>query len=77
MKTLSARMALLSVFLSIPVLSGCGSLQEEYVKADRLTYEDLAPIVVRGANTLEPEDRDRKLRTLATWDLRLKKAEGK
>ena len=76
MKTLAARMALLAVFLSIPVLSGC-SVDKDYVFADRLTFDALAPSIREHAKTLPPEDGARELRTLGTWELRLEKAEGK
>lgn len=76
MKTLAYRLALLSVFLALPVLTGC-SADAEYVKADRATYEALAPAVAAHALTLADDDKARELRTLATWELRIRKAEGK
>lgn len=73
MKTLAYALALLSAFLALP---GC-SADKEYVAADRATYEALAPSVSAHAATLAEDDKARELRTLATWELRLRKAEGK
>lgn len=80
MKTLAARLALLAVFLSIPVLSGCGSVDKDYREADRLTLEDLREDVTYGIKNNPATDADTKarhLRTLATWELRTNKADGK
>ena len=77
--TLAARLALLAVFLSIPVLSGC-KVNEEYVAADRATYEELAPDTIRGIQENPDYDADMKirmLRTVRTWEFRIRKAEGK
>lgn len=76
MKTLAARLALLSAFLALPVLAGC-SADKDYVAADHATYDALAPAIKRDAATLPDDDKARELRTLATWELRIRKAEGK
>lgn len=59
--------------------TGC-SLQAEYIKADRATYNAVAPRQARyieADETLTADQKDEGLTTLKTWDLRLRKAEKK
>lgn len=56
-------------------LLGCASPREQYVKADRATYESIAPWVKQKADEDIPEDHA-KLGDLRAWDLRIKAAEG-
>lgn len=69
------------ILLFLLSLLGCGSLQEEYVEADRQTYEVVAPQIEKWlqwepALTLQDqdaiEDWHRKLRS---WKFRIEKAE--
>ncbi|MBK9975397.1 MAG: hypothetical protein IPP14_11560 [Planctomycetes bacterium] len=63
----------------LALLCGC-TVQGEYVKADRATYNAVAPRQARyieADSSLTDEQRDQGLTTLKTWDLRLRKAEGK
>jgi hypothetical protein len=49
----------------------------DYVAADRATYEAVAPeyaAYVHADPALSEEDRDRRDRTLATWDARIRSA---
>jgi len=67
---------LLVTFLAIAA-AGC-NLQKEYVKADRLTYEAIAPeyeAYVAADPKLSIEQKERHLRTVLSWKLRIDKAE--
>ena len=46
------------LFVSIIMLAGCGSLQENYVKQDRANYETLAPRVRKLMETSDHYDAD-------------------
>lgn len=64
--------------LLLLVISGC-AVQEKYVMADRLTYQAVSPEYmdyVEGDPTLTDEQRDRRRRTVYSWDARIKQAEG-
>jgi hypothetical protein len=57
--------------------TGC-ALNQEYVKADRLTYEAVAPAYLKYLDAdpaLDQEQKDRRKRTVETWKLRISKAE--
>lgn len=74
MKRLRRSLAIVSLFLCA---TGC-ALNKEYVKADRLTYEAIAPAYLKYIDAdpaLDQEQKDRRKRTVATWKLRLDKAE--
>lgn len=78
--TAAARLALLAVFLSIPVLSTGCSAQKEYVSADAQTYVLIAPYAQAGIDAdtvLTPEEKARKLRTIETWRFRIEQNGGK
>ena len=70
--------SLLLCFL-LPILAASCSPQEAYVKADRLTYEAIAPahsLYLENDTLLTEETRARRKRTLEAWKLRIEKAEG-
>ena len=56
------------------LLTGCGSLQEQYVAADVSTYEVIAPAhkaYVEADPTMTKEQKARRLRKLASWQARV------
>jgi hypothetical protein len=60
------------------LLAGCSALsvQPDYVKADRDTYNAIAPeyiAYVTSDKDLSQEDKDFKLDTIKLWDARLRK----
>ena len=61
------------------MLSGCGSLQADYIKADRATYNGLQPCIDAGIAAVGTETlRGRAFDVLRrSWDGRLKAAEEK
>ncbi len=70
--------------LLLPLLAGCSALNvdAEYVKADRATYDLVAPIVRDLADTDPTNDPDLTgvngravISALDSWQLRLEKAE--
>jgi hypothetical protein len=62
--------------------TGCSALQPptpDYVAADRATYEAVAPeyaAYVHDDPALDDEEKGRRDRTIATWDARVRAAEG-
>ena len=70
-------MRVLGLFVAA-VLSGCSGLHSNYVSADRLTYEAVAPEYLdylEADPDLSTEERDRRLRTLESWEARVVAAE--
>lgn len=69
--------ALRALLLLLPFLAGCQGVSERYVAADRLTHAAVAPeyrrYVERDA-ALSPEQKQRRLKTLAAWAARLRSA---
>ena len=60
------------------LLAGCGGVEQSYVQADRDTYDVIAPAYVAYVSsdqTLTEEQRERRLRTVQTWELRVQTAE--
>lgn len=60
-------------------LTGC-SLDKIYVQADRDTYDVIAPAhreYVENDPNMTPEQKDRRLRLLDSWEERIKAAEDK
>lgn len=58
---------------------GCAGPSSLYVQADRATYEAVAPAhaaYVEADPNLSAEQKARRLRTLTSWDDRVKAAEG-
>ncbi|MCK9604152.1 MAG: hypothetical protein M0R66_07330 [Candidatus Omnitrophica bacterium] len=72
---------LLGVFLlGLLALSCSCSVPEAYVAADRATYDVVAPRFLnylQADPTLDQVEKDREARTIAAWDLRIRKAEGR
>ena len=69
--TRSLAIALLCLFAF-----GC-SMNEEYVKADQATFDAIAPEYLKYVGVdqaLSQEQRDRRVRTVSTWRLRIDKA---
>jgi hypothetical protein len=66
---------LLSFF--VLALAGCRGPAQDYVDADALTYNALAADAVYGIKNnpaLDADQKERHLRTIKTWKLRLEKA---
>lgn len=60
------------------VFSGCSGLHASYVNADRLTYEAVAPEYrdyLEADTELSVDARERRLRTLNSWEARVAAAE--
>jgi hypothetical protein len=65
-------------FVVVCLLPGCGSIAQEYVAADRATYEAVAPEYQKYVDADPALDDDAKaLRkaTLASWAYRMEQAE--
>lgn len=61
-----------------PVIPGNGSPAAAYVAADKATYNAVAPEYweyVKADPKLVQDQKDRRLRTLKTWELRIKSAQ--
>ena len=59
---------------------GCAGPAESFVKAERAMHDAIAPEhrkYVEADDNLSDEQKARRLRTLDSWDLLLRKAEGK
>ncbi len=68
--------AVLAVML---VAAGCKGVHADYVEADRATFDAVTPEYLGYVDAdagLAPAQKARRARTIATWDLRLKKAEA-
>jgi hypothetical protein len=68
-----------TLLLSVTALLGGCTVQQEYVKADRLTFDVIAPRYLRYVEAdpaLDQEKKDRRKRTVESWRLRLDKAGG-
>jgi len=74
--------ALVSLLFTLTQCTGCSALappSPDYVAADRATYDAVAPeysAYVHADPALDPDARARRDRTLATWDARVRAAEG-
>lgn len=69
--------------LAVLMTGGCcatlDAIREDYVAADRATYEALAPKYleyVQGDDSLDSDEKKRRERTVTTWRLRLEQAEA-
>ncbi len=64
--------------LILASLTGCGSIAQEYVGADRATYEAVAPeyrkYVEADAN-LDKDAKALRMATLDSWEYRVRRAE--
>ena len=71
-----------SMLLLLSQSAGCSALRlptADYVAADRATYRAVAPeyaAYVTADESLDEEGRERRGRSLATWDARIRAAEG-
>jgi hypothetical protein len=73
MKKLFHRAALLS-------LGSCGALEQQYVQADRATYNAIAPAYrayLQADPLLTPDARLMRLDTVESWRVRIESAEAK
>lgn len=73
-------MKILLFFLCVICLfvAGCPDVQDYYVKADRATFDVVAPRHEKYLNAdedLSPEDLELEINTLRSWEKRLKTAE--
>jgi len=71
--------AVILLALLLISLAGCVDMQEQYVEADRLTYEVVAPYhraYVEGDPSLSPEQVERRLLLLDSWADRITEAEA-
>jgi hypothetical protein len=68
----------LGVALVLLLATGCGA-QADYVEADRLTYEAVAPIYLNYTDD-DPElakpEKERRHRLVRSWAARIKRAEA-
>lgn len=56
--------------LILTISAGCGSLSQQYVEADRLTFDALSPWVAEQSPPQEIED------LMTSWEVRLQKGEA-
>lgn len=66
--------------LLLLLLAGCAGVPADYLQADKGTYAAIAPEYERYLDqdeTLTGQQRESRRDTLATWELRIRKAEGK
>jgi hypothetical protein len=74
---------ILGLFLCLAaVLAGCSgcSVAATYVEADRATYNVIAPKFLKyleADETLDPKVKEADALLVKSWDLRIRKAEGK
>ena len=81
---MNAALPFAPILLLLPLTqcNGCAALQPpapDYVAADRATYDAVAPeyaAYVHADPGLDEEDRERRDRTIATWDARIRAAEA-
>ena len=81
---MNAALPFAPILLLLPLSqsTGCSAFQlpaADYVAADRATYEAVAPeygAYVRADGSLDPEQKARRDRTVASWDARIRAAEG-
>ena len=69
---------ILSILAALLVLSLTSCIGNEYVKADRDTFDALAPAhraYVESDTKLSEEQKDRRYRLLESWKVRIEKAE--
>lgn len=69
----------LALVLVLASCSGC-SVPQVYVQADRATYEVVAPEYLEYLSkdeALDPKVREARALLIQSWDLRLRKAEGR
>ena len=72
---MTRRLSIATVSLCALAVSGCASVSESYLDADRATYRAIAPQYrqyVEQDSSLDTESRQRALNTLDSWELRLR-----
>jgi len=77
------RLAVTAILLLLPFAVGCG-VSSEYIKADQITYDAVAPeyleLVKNGCHAdgkpfFTAEEQERRARTIASWKLRIDKGD--
>jgi len=66
---------ILTASVALLMLAGCGNL-EPYIKADKATFDAIAPEYQKYVDAdpnLDQGQKDRRRRTLETWKLRIEK----
>lgn len=79
LKELWPKLLVLLAIVLLILAAGC-SPSSEYVKADRATFDAIAPEYLRyveNDTTLDSDQKARRKRTVSTWEMRLRQAEGK
>lgn len=77
MRSLFFTLAMLSCFLALPLLSGCGSMPQEYVDADEATYNAVAApysAYFEADESLTEDQKQSKRDVILTWKLRIDEA---
>lgn len=70
-------MKLLICLLSVTILAGCAGVPKQYLRADRATYNAIAPeyrAYIRGDEKLSELQRAIRLETVTTWKARINAA---
>lgn len=70
---LAVAVLIAAAFVGILILGSCGTLDEQYVEADRATFNSLEPWIRTNADPVADES---KILVLDSWKLRLETAEG-
>lgn len=71
------RVGILAGILGLACLAGCSSDFKGYVRADRMTFEAVAPHYREYLDTRDPLTRDSGKALLDSWKARLEQAEEK
>ena len=69
---------ILAVAAIAAVLCSCGSMTDSYIAADKATYDAVAPEYldyVRDDQSLDQAGKDRRRRTIETWEKRIQAAD--
>jgi hypothetical protein len=72
------RLTLIGIVALCLSAGGC-ALNKDYVKADKATFDAIAPEYLRYIDldtTLDKEQKDRRHRTVDSWNLRIAKSGG-
>ena len=78
MKTLYTSALVLAIMFSPGCCTTEDIIREDYVAADRATYDAITPAYleyVAADPTLDDDERERRERTVTTWNFRLEQAE--
>lgn len=77
-RTTEAYLLILATLIACLVFSGCQGPDPVQVEAQRAEYEAIAPLYttyVEEDSAITQEVKDRRLRTVRTWDLRIQSLE--